>query len=345
MNILYFGDDDKASTSFHRAKALERLNHSVDIFNIKNNISKWHNNKYLSAFHYRTGYVFLQNEVCKKIQKITNLTNYDMVWVDSGELFNIRCINFIKKHNIPIVLYNVDDPTGKRDGMRFYSLRKCLIYFDLVVVVRKETEIECLQLGCKKVLRVWRSYDEIMHKPIENISDISDKFKSEVAFIGAWMQNEKRDEFLLALAEKGIPISIWGGRWEKSIYWRQLKQYYRGDSLSGLEYVSAIQGSKICLGFLSKGNRDLHTQRSLEIPFIGGLFCAERTNEHLDLYKDGVEAIFWDDVDECFQLCKKLLNNYELREKIRIEGMKKVRSMQVGNEDICRKIIYSLTLK
>ena len=341
MNILYFGDKSIGSTSLHRCEALRRLGHCVEIYTPQEIVNTISINRYLGAIHYRTGYMLLQKLLLNWIGKIVenNAKTYDLVWVDSGEYFGQTCLKKIRQHYPKVVLFNVDDPTGKRDGNRFYSLIQSLKHYDLVVCVRKETNEELRNLKCKNVLKVWRSYDELMHRPYENVVEIPEKFKSEVAFIGTWMRNEKRDEFLLALAKNGIPISIWGGRWEKSAYWNELKQFYKGGSLSGKDYVAAIQGAKICLGFLSKGNRDLHTQRSLEIPYIGGLFCAERTSEHLELYNDFEEAVFWNDVNECAELCKKLLADNDLRESIRIAGMRKVRSLNVGNEDICRRVI------
>jgi hypothetical protein len=214
-----------------------------------------------------------------------------------------------------------------------------------VVVVRKESETECIKLGAKQVTRVLRSYDEVMHKPFDQVTDIPLSFRSDVAFIGTWMRHEKkREEIFLELIKNDVPFRIWGDRWHKSSHWEVLKPFYAGKALSGRDYVAAIQGAKVCLGLLSKGNRDLHTQRTLEIPYAGGLFCAERTVEHQEIYKEGVEAMFWSDAKECAAVCKQLLDDDHLRESIRLAGMKKVRAIGVGNEDICQKIINEIQL-
>jgi len=105
--------------------------------------------------------------------------------------------------------------------------------------------------------------------------------------------------------------------------------------------VAAIQGAKLCLGLLSKENRDLHTQRSAEIPYAGGLFCAERTSEHRQLYTEGAEAVFWSDAEECIQACRRLLADEPLRERIRIAGMHRIRALGLGNESICRQILQA----
>ncbi|MBC3788548.1 CgeB family protein [Spirosoma utsteinense] len=340
VNILYFGDNSPGSTSTHRANALARLGHAVSSHNPSHAAAGQLESKWFQALHYRTGYRLLQNQVIRWVKKISAAQpKPDLVWVDSGELFGPACIKYLKSLGCPVLLYNVDDPTGKRDGRRFDSLVNAISLYDLVVVVRRETEEECRKLGAKQVMQVFRSYDEVAHYPFETDAAIPASFKSDVAFIGTWMRHERRDEFILELINQGLPVSIWGDRWAKSPHWKSLQSVYRGGALGGRDYVAAIQGAKVCLGFLSKGNRDLHTQRSLEVPFAGGLLCAERTSEHQELYEEGVEAVFWSNAQECAEVCKELLSNDSVREGIRLAGKQKVESLRVGNEDICRKIL------
>lgn len=341
--VLYIGDSSSSSTSGHRAYALKRLKHDVDIQDPYQVFSGPLNSRLLSPIHYRTGYRLLQKQMVQWIRGlVSSLSKPDVIWVDSGELLGPECLRVLREFGCPIILYNVDDPTGKRDGHRFDMLIKAIQAYDCVVVVRRETEEECIKLGAKRVIRVLRSYDEVEHKPYSHLSDIPVKYISEVVFIGTWMRHEKRDEFLLELLNQGVPISIWGNRWKKSPNWSSLESVYRGGALSGRDYVAAIQGSKLCLGLLSKGNRDLHTQRSLEVPFAGGLLCAERTSEHQEIYKEGKEAVFWSNAIECAEICKKLLDDDVLRESIRLAGTKKIKSLEVGNEDICRRILAAV---
>ena len=340
MRILYIGSSSPASTSWHRSQALARLGHNVHIADPYESIRSSFQSPYFSYLHYGTGYRFVQKNVLYWISQLLNtVATPDVVWVDSGELLGREVLVLLKQIGSPVVLYNVDDPTGKRDGRRFNSLLKAISRYDLCVVVRKDNIQELTHYGANNVLRVYRSYDEVAHHPFEDPAEIPAQFRSEVAFVGTWMRDEHRDTFLLALAMQGIPISIWGDRWKKSPYWSALQPYYRGGSLSGREYVAAIQGAKLSIGLLSKGNRDLHTQRSLEIPFAGGLFCGERTTEHQALYAEGKEAVFWSDADECAKVCRDLLVDDVRREQIRKAGMQRVRDLKVGNEDICKQIL------
>ncbi|UKT62244.1 CgeB family protein [Pedobacter mucosus] len=343
-NVLFFGDVSEASTALHRANALIRLGSSVSTFNPVDALSKAHKSSIMQAINFKTGYRLLQSKMLAWLTEIVeNTSKPDFIWVDNGEFFGKKCLQILQKFNCPIVLYSIDDPTGKRDGMRFDSMLSAIKFYDLIVAVRDETEEELKVLGAKKILKVWRSYDEIAHQPFEKMDQIPVQFRSEVAFIGTWMRHEKRDEFLLKLIDEGIPVAIWGNAWQKSKYFEMLKPYYRGPNLSGREYIAAIQGAKICLGLLSKGNRDLHTTRSLEVPYAGGILCAQRTREHQALYKENVEAVFWADAEECAQTCKALLGNSKI-ENLRVAGMQRVRSLKLGNEDLCKLVLKEINL-
>jgi hypothetical protein len=341
-NILYIGSHSVASTSGHRAQALVRLGHAVDIIDPYKHLSGQVNSRWMGAIHFRTGYRFLSRKVAAWLEESTMDKSPDIVWVNSGELLGPSALQVLKGLKCPIVLYNNDDPTGNRDGRRFDSLLGAFPYYDLVVVRREKDNSELEALGAKRVLRVLMSYDEAHHMPFSSVDDIPKEFMSEVAFIGTWMRSERRDEFILALLEQQIPVSVWGNRWEKSPHFARLKDHWKGGALSGRNYVAALQGAKICLGMISKGNRDLHTRRSVETPFAGGLLCAERTSVHTEMYREGEEAVFWDDADECASVCKDLLVNDSKREHIRAAGRSRVLSLGVGNEDLCRRIIEAI---
>jgi spore maturation protein CgeB len=84
----------------------------------------------------------------------------------------------------------------------------------------------------------------------------------------------------------------------------------------------AIGATKISLGFLRKANRDEYTQRTFEVPACGGMLLAERTPEHLRIYEEDREAVFFDPQrpDELCGKVRRLLQNDDERESIRRAG-------------------------
>ncbi|WP_051397711.1 CgeB family protein [Runella limosa] len=343
MNITYIGNSHPSQTSYHRYTSLQRLGHNVVICDPYETLASTLNHPIIGRFHYYSGYKFLQNKVVNWIRKNYSSFQSDVIWVDNGELFGLEAVTHLKSLGGKVILYNTDDPTGNRDHGRFKSFLKALSKYDLIVTVREPTLQDLIKLNAQNAIKVYRSYDEVVHKP--PVKPIPDYFKSDVAFIGTWIRHEKRDLFLLELINQGINVSIWGDNWSKSPQWQKLKPYYKGSALFGENYVNAIAGAKVNLGLLSKGNRDLHTTRSMEIPYAGGLFCAERTTEHLALYKEGEEAVFWSTAEECIEICHKLLQDADRRDKIRKAGQKKVIELKLGNEDICKEVLSHVAIK
>ena len=184
--------------------------------------------------------------------------------------------------------------------------------------------------------------DEVQHAPRPMSENEVATWGCEVLFIGTWMP--ERGPLLAKLLSLGVPLSVRGSHWQRAPEWPLLAQAYVGGPVFGDDYARAIQGARVSLGLLSKGNRDLHTTRSLEIPALGGLLCAQRTSEHVAMYDDGHEAVFWSDLEECAHRCKQLLADEPHRKAIAAAGSSRVRRNGHFNEPMLRSVIEALTL-
>jgi hypothetical protein len=342
LRVLYLGDTNPHTTSMHRAQALRRIGCDVECLNPG---QAYAGLTIPRKVHYLTGYHLMAPLVQRWLARQIHGKRFDLVWVNGGHDVSTRSVVMLKKHFGQVINYMNDDPTGPRDPLNWGTYRRAIASYDLSVLVRAQNEGEFIQSGARKVLRVWMSYDELAHAPFPSENSISAAFRSEVAFVGTWMKDEGakgRDYILLELINAGIPVSFWGDRWENSPCWPQIRPHWRGGSLFGRDYVAAIQGANLCLALLSKGNRDLHTTRSVEIPYAGGLLCGERTSEHLQIFQEDVEAVFWSSPEECIQVCRSLLADEPRRCQIQIAGMKRIRNLGFGNETICRKILVEM---
>ncbi len=336
MKILYMGPE--AGTAIQRVGAFQRLGHDVTLVDGKAPIQNPTLASFLlSRWALRTGALGLGGVFRRHIRAQVKGQSFDFVFVDHGEYYGPAIIREFKKIARVVVNFNQDNPYVPRDGLKWRQFLKALPYYDLAVTPRASSVAPARRAGARRVIAVNFAADEAVHRPIELTDEDRARYAAKVVFVGTWMP--ERGPFLLRLVERGVPLRIYGDRWMKAPEYERLKPYIASGNLVGDDYVKAIRGAAIAIGLLSKGNQDLHTTRSLEIPAIGTLFCAERTSDHLAMYKDGEEAVFFDTADECADLCLTLLAQPDRISKIAAAGARRVRQNGDFNESLLKRII------
>ncbi len=338
MKILYLGDDNPHFTSLHRANALRRLGHEVQVVHPRAALPRI---SLVGGISTRLGYWPFVPWINAGVRRQIANAHFDLAWIDCGAELSPGFHRELRTRGMLTLNYNVDDPFGVRDGRKWDLYRRSVRQQDLTVVVRSENVVEAQAAGARQVLRVFRSYDPVAHAPLKLSTSDYTQWASDVVFVGSWMP--ERGPFMVRLLELGVPLAIWGNDWQKAPEYERLRPVLRGGAVYGTDYVKAIQCSRIALGLLSKGNRDLHTTRSAEVPFIGGaVFCAERTVEHAEMFRDGVEALFWTSAEECATRClAALADSMGLRQMAEL-GRRRILQLNLANDDIARAALALL---
>ena len=313
-SVLSIGPD--SGSSRHRVFAMRRLGYDVVAVDPFAFLPR---HRLARLWAWKTGALFLEDLVRRCVLASIPSRGFDVVFVNSGELIGPSLVAELKRRFGTIINYNSDDPFARRDGHRWRLYLQAVPFYDLIVVVRDCNIAEAYARGARNVLRVHRSADEVAHAPRLISQQDQQKWASEVSFVGTWMP--ERGPFMARLIELGVPLTIYGNRWQRAREWSKLRPFWRGPGLEqDDDYSKAIQCSKVSLCLLSKGNRDLTTRRSFEIPHLGGVMCAERTPEHLKIYREDEEAVFWSSPEECAEKCGQLLKDSDWRSRIAING-------------------------
>lgn len=265
-----------------------------------------------------------------------DLTSIDIVFVIKGNEIYPSTLKNLKEKKITLRLINfsLDDMYAKHNRSFFYT--NTLKYYDLVVTTKSHNINELPQIGAKKILFHYQAYSKDIHIPME----CSSKYKHDVLFIG--YPEEERIGSILFLAEQGIVVNIYGypSAWKKNINKINNKNIViHNKSLYGKEYSEALSCAKISLCFLRKINRDLHTSRSIEIPACRGFMIAEKTNEHLELFEEDTEAVYFDSNEELLQKVQYYLKNDEKRVEIAQNGYKRCISSGYSYDDRVKEIL------
>lgn len=331
--ILYLGT--LSGTCLDRAHAYRRLGHEVLHIDPRTLLPR---TAWTDRITWRLGGQWLAPLLQSALAKaLDGQPRFDICHVDCGEWVTSSLVAWLKRRADQVVSYCIDDPTGRRDGPRFKAYREAAPAYDLLVVMREANVREAQALGARRTLRVFMSADEVSHAPRPLDANDLATWGAEVLFLGSWMP--ERGPFLKALIERGVPLTIRGAHWHKAAQWPVLAPHWKGGPIGGDDYAKAIQCAKINLGLLSKGNRDLHTTRSLEVPSLGGLLCAERTSEHEAMYVSGQEALFWQSVDECVALCQDWLARDGERDALAKAGQRRLHRNGHLNEVVMQGIL------
>ena len=332
MKILFLGQS--AGTMLHRYRALQRLGHEVDLVDYRPPLLK----SWLGyTWTFRTGAFGTSSLIMSHLRAATGERRYDVAIVDAGELLGPEHVQYLKGVAGAVVNHNLDNPFTAFEGRKWRPFLQAVPSYDLMVTPRTSTVRKAYEAGAKRVLRLVQSADEVVHQPSSaNASDRS----LDVVFVGTWMPG--RDAFMLRLLERGVPIRVFGARWSKAPEYRALSSVVTDGNLGDSDYVRTIGDAKIGLALLAKGNEDVHTTRSLEIPAIRTLLCAERTPDHLEMYEEGQEAVFWADAEDCAALCLELLSDEARIDRIAEAGRKRLIQNGNFNEQVLSRILAAV---
>jgi hypothetical protein len=84
------------------------------------------------------------------------------------------------------------------------------------------------------------------------------------------------------------------------------------------------------LSFAQQEGCDLRTTRSLEMPSLDGLLCAEHVVKHEMLSVEGKEVVFWQDVVGCADQCHLLLGDKWRHAGIAWQGVSEPCKMRIN---------------
>lgn len=339
MNILFVGPLWIGSTSRQRLLTLEELGQyviSVDtslpslplVLSSLNRVSSR-----LGVYLDLSG---ANNLILENIDK--NI--FDIIWIEKGLTIKPNTLKKIKEvqPSSKLVAFSPDNMLLAANQSSNYL--NSIPILDWHITTKSFNVSGLKQLGARDVHFIEKAFDPNAYHPIKLSNVKKANWGSDVAFLGGY--EKQRYEMMLALAKRGIVITIWGPGWERC-----------GNSHPNLiikpgwvqaeDAAKVFCGTNINLHFLRKSAHDLQTARSVEIPACGAFMLAERTVEHQGLFKEGIEAEFFDDIEELFSKIIYYLEHSEQRTSIAIGGYQRCLKSGYSNHDRLREILNVIT--
>jgi len=315
MKILYIGPRQGPVSGSRRPGALRRLGHDVTVVDPRDALPRWTIVDWWSFHAAGLGLAWL---VERHVLRQAGGRRFDVAFVDVGVLVSPTLVRKLKRIAGTVLCFNMDNPFTARDGSRWRLFLKALPEYDLVAFPRASSIAPAYARGARNVMQVRHAADELLIEQAAMSAEERKRFERDVVFVGTWMP--ERGPFMRRLIELGVPLRIFGPRWHKALEYPLLASHISPGPLVGADYAKTLGAANICLALLSKGNEDLYTSRSSEIPALGRVLCGERTADHLAMYIEDEEAVFFDTAEECAEKCLALLADRPRLERIAAAG-------------------------
>jgi spore maturation protein CgeB len=279
------------------------------------------------------------SQVAEKINihLISEIKNgkYDVLLVMKGVHIFPQTIILAKKYVNHVVNWNPDDFFNQLNNSRY--LLASFKNYDYIFSSRSHLFDEYRYKGAKMVEMLnWYYLPKYQH-PI-NISLIEkNNFGSDIVFIGTW--SRRREKLLDSL--EGLNLRIWGSYWNRASDKFKKKFEFR-PAIFETDMSKVICSSKININIFTIENRDTSNIRNFEIPACGGFQLCERSPQIMQLFEDGKEIAFYSKPEELKAQCIFYLSNETLREKIKLQGYKRLINDHHTMKDRVRSIMSTL---
>ena len=317
MKILYASPISPNDTCLYRAWALERLGHHVIPFNALDYDSS---NPIVRKITYRLAAGPSVDRLNRDLLRIAESEKPDILWTDKVLSVRPKTLDRVRALGIGSVSYMIDNPFGTRrdPGWRLYM--KTIPHYDLHVVQRDKNILDYTSRGARDVIKIQTAYEPTLQfAPPDGWSDA--ERNRDVSFIGT--PYDDRAETLTRLwRECGFSVTVSGNpkAWTRAFAPEVFKAIFRHGELFRDDYREGIWRSRINLSFLTHSNQDEFVHKSFEIAGCGGFLLAERSEGHLQRFKEDEEAVFFSTFDELAAKIRRYLPDEAARQRIAKAG-------------------------
>ena len=308
-SILIVGSFSKGALEHQYVRVLSEQGFDVSTYDIQKKVNLVREKSVFSKALFKINQsLFYENANIELFDLVVSIKPKYILVFKGMEIFPETLMK-IKKTGSFLVNYNPDHPlqffsegAGNSNVLKSISIFDLYISYSTKIVSElndKYSNAACIPFG----------YDETIKIPNSPIN--------EIVFIGAY---DKTREAELSNIESD-KLSIYGPvNWSKKLSRNEhLLSKYKGRPLYDIDYYSTIGNAIASINILRKQNiiEGSHNMRTFETAGVGGLLISNRTKEHLTFFEEGVEAYYFDTIDQL----NDILNN-KMKDLDKIKKMK-----------------------
>jgi hypothetical protein len=318
MKILHVGKFFYGRAPVLRAESLKELGNDIvkfDISNYEGFCGRYINWAFRKLQIPNPGAFLMNRYLIKTAVKIMP----DVVWINKGMQISSRTLKAIRSSTRAFLLSETAD-NMLISGNKTKEFISSIPEYDLMVTDKNVETVNYYDYGAKNVYSIHKGFFPEIHKPIELTEEEQKIYGADVVFCGG--AEHDRAESLSYLIQHDINVKIWGNlrSWKKMKCFPTLSPFHSKTAVWWAEYAKAINGAKIAICFLRHVANDSQTQRTFELPACQTMTIAERTEDHMHLFKEDKEMVFFSNNDELLDKVKYYLKHDKAREEIAKAG-------------------------
>jgi spore maturation protein CgeB len=300
MRVLIAGSDKVFAIENFYAKHMAERGVDVLHFPSQSIFYDYYGAGLFNKLKFRAGVSGIYKKINDQLKSLTEQHQADVIWIFKGMEIFPSTLQWAKERKIKVVNFNGDNPfvfSGRGSGNQNVtdSIGLYDLHFTYHTGVKSTLENEY------HAKAVWLPFGFDIRDDLFRVSEQQEEIL-KTCFLGN--PDRQRVAFLLALAEHGAKIDVYGHDWEKYVAHQNItvKAPVYGD-----EQWKTLRRYRIQLNLMRIHNEHSHNMRTFEVPAIGGIMLAPDTPEHRLFFENGKEIFLFKDGKDCGQLINELL--------------------------------------
>lgn len=292
------------------------------------NYKAWYENFVKLGYEVETLFYedYSKEDLQKKILEKVNYINPDLIFfILQTEQIETKTLNALKEQGFFTVNFFGDDQWRFDNWSSVYAP-----YFSACITTDKFSIDNYKVIGQKNIIRSqWASLDS-------QVSYVEVDYKYDVSFIGGI--NPYRKWFVKQLSKRGIKVHCFGNGWDNGrVTYGEMEEIFLTSKINlnisnstnyDIRYLmSNLRAFLSTVKSIVRGgkNRSQTKARNFEIPVQGGFQLTDYVPTIEDYFYIGKELICYNSIDEVENLINYYLKYENVRESIKILGVKRAR--------------------
>jgi spore maturation protein CgeB len=317
VRALYIGQLWQGGTCKERAKVLEEAGWEVVHFDMTPYLRG--SNRVMASLQHRSLWgpdvTRFNRDVAAAARAAGRL---DVIWADKARWLRTATLAELKQITGALAVYYTPDPAFTVHTSRHFDA--CLPLYDLCVTTKRYELETYRRKGAKQVMFTWQSIDDRFAR-----SAACARFEGravDAVFVGHVEEHYVRVLESIRLVTRSIRVH--GPGWERMARKSASWQGIAAAPVWAEALPEALAQGRVGIGLLSKLCPDAFTTRSFEVPAAGAMLLAERTADHLELFEEDREAVFFDTLEELPDKLRYYLAHEPVRRRIAEGGRSRV---------------------